>query len=129
MDKAVFTGYWRTPATVSDAEDVYVSCYVKDGNVLAVISHLGKPHVNQTPSITFDWAKLGVTPPRTATDVMTAPDPEYATLFERRSKYKVPVSRAPLALGDFGTKVESFDGTTLKLRLPYHTFALVEFTK
>jgi len=129
VDKATFTGYWRAPAVVSGAEDVYVSCYVKDGNVLAVISHLGKPHVNQTPSIVFDWAKLGVAPPRIATDVMTAPDPEYAALFERRRKYKVPVSRAPLALGDFDTKVESFDGTTLKLHLPYHTFALVEFTR
>lgn len=129
VDKAEFVGYWRNPATVAGASDVYVSCYVRDGKALAVVSHLGKPHVDQTPEITFDWAKLGVVPPSRAVDVMTAPDPEYAALFERRAKYRIPVSRVTLKLGDFGTKVESFDGKTLKLRLPYHTFSLVEFSR
>ena len=128
-DKADFIGYWRHPAAVADAQDVYVSCYVKDGKALAVVSHLGKPHVDQTPVITFDWAKLGVTPPTKAVDVMTAPDPEYDELFARRAKARIPVSRVSLKLGDFGTKVESFDGKTLKLRLPYHTFSLVEFSR
>ncbi len=128
-DKAAFVGYWRHPATVKGAKDVYVSCYVNAGRALAVISHLGKPHEDQMPEITFDWAKLGVTPPTKAVDVMTAPDPEYDELFARRAKARIPVSRVPLKLGDFGTKVESFDGTTLKLRLPYHTFSLVEFAR
>ncbi len=129
VDKAAFIGYWRNPATVKCAKDVYVSCYVKDGRALAVVSHLGKPHVDQTPEIIFDWAKLGVAPPAKAVDLMTAPDPEYGELFERRAKSRIPVSRVPLKLGDFGTKVESFDGNTLKLRLPYHTFSLVEFSR
>ena len=95
--------------------------------MLAVVSHLGKPHVDQSPEIVFDWDRLGVKPPRSALELMSAPDPEYEALFARREKYKVPVSRAPLKLGDFGTKVESFDGKTLKIGLPHHTFALISF--
>ncbi len=127
VDKAKFFGYWRKPAAVVSGDDVYVSCYVRDGHVLAVVSHLGKPHIDQSPEIVFDWSRLGVKPPRKAVELMSAPDPEYEALFARREKYKVPVSRAPLKLGDFGTRVESFDGRKIKIGLPYHTFALISF--
>lgn len=126
VQQARFVGYWHEPAKVANAADVHVSCYVREGRVLAVVSHLGKPHVDQTPEIAFDWKALGMArAPTKAVDVLTAPDPDYETLFARRRQFKVPVSRAPLALGDFGTKVEAFDGTRLRLHLPYHTFALV----
>ena len=95
--------------------------------MLAVIGHVGKPHVNQTFEVTFDWAKLNVTvPPKNAVDTMTAPDPEYDELFAIQKANKVPPVRAPLELGDFGSKLLGFDGNTLKFSLDYHCFAIVE---
>ncbi|MBQ9366556.1 MAG: hypothetical protein IJT83_02155 [Victivallales bacterium] len=127
VDKARFVGYWREPAKVTGASDIYVSCHVRDNKVLAVIGHVGKPHVNQTFEVTFDWAKLGVTiPPKNAVDTMTAPDPEYDELFAIQKANKVPPTRAPLELGDFGSKLLGFDGNTLKFSLDFHCFAIVE---
>ena len=63
VDKARFVGYWREPAKVTGASDIYVSCHVRDNKVLAVIGHVGKPHVNQTFEVTFDWAKLNAIVP------------------------------------------------------------------
>ncbi len=129
-DKAKFIGYWRKPAVVTGANDIYVSCHVRDGKVLAVISHIGKPHVNQTFEVAFDWKALGVAePPTKALDTLPAPDPEYDELFKRRAEFKVPPSRAPLELGDFGSKLLSYENGKLKMSLDYHSFALVELTK
>ncbi|MBO4344765.1 MAG: hypothetical protein J5833_03355, partial [Victivallales bacterium] len=129
-DKARFVGYWRKPATVTGADDIYVSCHVRDGKVLAVISHIGKPHVNQTFEVTFDWKALGIeVPPTKAVDTLPAPDPEYDELFKRRAEFKVPPTRAPLELGDFGSKLLSYENGKLKMSLDYHSFALVELTK
>ena len=64
-----------------------------------------------------------------AVDTMTADDPEYAELFKRRAEFKVPPTRAPLELGDFGSKVISFKDGVLRMSLEFHSFALVELTK
>ncbi|GEM_PF-1894420 len=122
-----FVGYWHHPAKVTGAQDIYVSCHVNGDKVLAVVGHVGKPHVNQTFDITFDWKTLGVqNPPTKAVDTMTADDPKYAELFERQKKYKVPPDRAPLELGDFGSEVMSFQGDTLRMSLEFHSFAIIE---
>jgi hypothetical protein len=127
VDKAKFTGYWRESARVTAGNDVIVSTYARDGKILAVIGHVGKPHVDQDIEIVFDLAKLGVTGTlKSATDTMTAPDPEYAWLFEMEKKVGLPKSRVPLELGEFGTEVLSFDGKALKYRLPFHSFGIVE---
>ena len=82
----------------------------------------------QDVSITFDWAKLGLgsAAPTKATDTLTEPDPDYQWLYQRMKQYHVPVWRCSLDIGDFGTKVPSFDGKTLKYHLPYHTYGIVE---
>lgn len=122
-----FVGYWHNPAEVTGADDIYVSCHVNGNKVLAVIGHLGKPHVNQSFSVKFDWNVLGVTtPPTSAVDTMNADDPAYQELFERQKKYNVPPFRAPLELGDFGSKLISFEGDTLQMSLDYHCFAIIE---
>ena len=123
---AQFIGYWENPARVSGGKDIYVSVYKRNGKALAVISHIGKGHEKQTVEIAFDAQKLGLKPFAKATDCMTAPDPDYDWLFEQRKKCRVPVTRAPLKLGDFGSKVESIQGGVLKLTLDYHSFAIVE---
>ncbi|MBR6372678.1 MAG: hypothetical protein IKS20_05805 [Victivallales bacterium] len=127
VDKAQFIGYWREPAKVSGAENIYVSCYAKGDKVLAVVSHVGREHKNQTFKVSFDWKKLNVkNPPRTALDTMTAPDKDYDWLKVRFKEARVPAVRAPLELGDFGSKVISFKGNVLEMSLNYHCFAVVE---
>ncbi len=124
---AEFIGYWKEPAKVTGAENIYVSCFANGDKVLAIVGHVGKEHKNQTFDIKFDWNKLKVkNPPKKATDTMTAPDEEYKVLQERLVKYNVPRGRAPLELGDFGSKVISFDGNVLKMSLDFHCFAIVE---
>lgn len=125
---ARFHGYWKQPASVRIGDDILVSVYrhARENRLLAVIGHIGKPHVNQNLEIVFDTAALGVSNLRRATDLMTAPDPAFAELLERQKKYRVELVRAPLELGNFGSHVTSFDGTVLKLALDFHSFALVE---
>ena len=43
-----------------------------------------------------------------------------------RQKCRVPSIRAPLKLGDFGSRIESIRDGVLKLTLDYHSFAVVE---
>ncbi len=128
VGNAKFIGYWRNPAKVGGGHGILVSCYVvpNENKVLAVIGHTGKPHDNQDFSVSFDWKALGISKaPTKATDMMTAPDKDYGWLFEQRRKYNIPVSSAPLEIGDFGSIVNSFDGNTLKMHLDYHCFAIV----
>ena len=61
---------------------------------------------------------------------MEMEDPDYTWLYEAK---KGPVSagycnsgRLSLKMGSFGTRIDGFDGTTLRYHLPYHTFGLVE---
>ncbi len=129
VGKAKFIGYWRNPAKVSGGQGILVSCFVipDENKLLAVIGHTGKAHDHQDFSVTFDWKGLGLSKaPAIATDMMTAPDKDYDWLFEQRQKHKIPISSAPLALGDFGSRIDSFDGNTLKMHLDYHCFAIVE---
>ncbi|MBR6372402.1 MAG: hypothetical protein IKS20_04405 [Victivallales bacterium] len=131
VDKADFIGYWKEPAKVEGAKDIYVSCFVsKDRKkLLAVVGHVGKEHVNQDFTITFDLNKLGLKARlKNAVDTMPAPDPEYQELFELQKKYKVPPVRGPILMdqANFGSKVNGFNGKTLKMHLDFHCFAIVE---
>ncbi len=131
VPQARFTGYWRNPATIEGAQNIYVSCYTSpDGKrLLAVISHIGKEHLNQDFTVTFNPAVLGLTSkPATALDTLPAPDPEYDTLLPTRNRLKIHYTRAPLKLGDFGSRIISYDSSTLQLKfhLDFHSFAIVE---
>jgi hypothetical protein len=129
VPKARFIGYWDEPAKVAGADDIYVSVYRHPSakKALAVISHIGKEHQCRDVSIAFDQSKLGFVPGR-AVDVMQAEDPDYMELYEIQKKNNVPRVRAPLDLGDFGSQVESIHDGTLKIKLRWHTFAIVELT-
>ena len=132
VPQARFTGYWRNPATVEGAQNIYVSCYTSlDGKrLLAVISHIGKEHANQEFTVTFNPAVLGLTSkPATALDTLPAPDPDYDELLPKRNRLNIHYTRAPLKLGDFGSHILSYDSSTmqLKLHLDYHSFAIVVF--
>lgn len=125
--KARFIGYWNAPARVLKGNGIYVSCHTDGEKVLAVIAHIDRAHEDQDVEIAFDWTKLGVGKSlATATDLLPAEDPDYAWLAERAKDTSKHISRAPLELNDFGTKVLGFDGQTLKFHLPFHRFALVE---
>lgn len=130
VPRTEFLGYWKHPAKVRKGNDIYVSVYKhkRENKILAVISHIGKPHDNQEVEIEFDAAKLGLKPFNHATELMTQNDPAYAELFKLRRDNGIAVSRAELKLGDFGTEIESMKDNLLKLKLNYHSFALVELT-
>lgn len=128
---AKFVGYWRNPASVKGADDVYVSFWSDGTKLLAVIAHIGKAHEDRDVEIVIDPKVLGLTGTLTkAKDLMPADDPEYAELYEmrKRSGLTNPLGRVPLDLGEFGTRVDGFDGMTLKYHLPFHSFGLVELT-
>ena len=121
-----FVGYWRSPARVLKGEGVYASFHADGKKALAVVAHIAKAHVDQDVEIELDLAKLGIHARLSrATDMMTAEDPDYAWLAKRKAEKGKDVAKSPIGLGDFGTKVLGFDGKTLRLRLPWHRFALV----
>ena len=121
-----FLGYWRQPATVRAGKGVYVSCHSDGRKVLAVVAHIDKAHDDQDVEIEFDLGRIGVSGTLAkATDMMTADDPDYAWLAKRKRECGKDISRAPIELGEFGTKVLDFNGRVLRLRLPYHRFAIV----
>jgi len=120
-----FIGYWRNPVKVVQGNGVYVSCHTDGKKVLAVISHIDKAHEDQDVEIELDPAVLGLTGAlTTATDMFTVSDPDYQWLIDRKVQRKV--HRSPLKLGEYGTKLLSFDGKILRYHLPYHKFGLVE---
>ncbi len=128
VPQSEFFGYWKHPAEVIRGKDIFVSVYKQPGGrkVLAVISHIGKGHEKQSVEIDFDARKLGMAPFSKALDCMTAPDPDYAWLEEQRRKERVPPTRAPLKLGDFGSSIQSCSNGKLKMTLDFHSFAIVE---
>ena len=127
VKNAEFIGYWRKPATIQGASDILVSIYRHPGQkkALAVISHVGKEHKDQAFSIAFDAKALGFAPV-SAKDLLTADDPDYQQLYKLLGTNHIYHGRAPLQLGDFGSKVNGFKDGKLSMSLKHHTFALVE---
>ena len=115
---------------VLKGKDIFVSVYrhATEPKLLAVISHIGKGHDTQEIELQFDLKKLNMPSALTsAVEQFTKPDPDYAWLKpEQVTDYGFDAGRAPLKLGEFGGTVESVQGDTLKLKLKYHTVALVE---
>jgi hypothetical protein len=127
VPQAQFIGYWDAPAAVQGARDIYVSAYrhPQGRKALLVVGHVGKPHLDQTFRIIPDLKALGLSKISRATDLMTAPDPDYQWLFEQARKANVPAVRAPLELGDFGSKVVATAADAITLKLNYHCFSIV----
>lgn len=122
-----FIGYWDKPASVEGAKGIYVSAYrhPQGKKALLVVSHVARAHDNQTFVIRPDLKALGLKRISKATDLMTAPDAEYQWLFDQREKCRIPPSRSPLELGDFGTKVVATTKDSVTLHLDYHCFSLL----
>ena len=123
VPESTFLGYWdaQSPAKLVSGKNTYVSCYRnKEGQLLAVVSHIGKEHLDQDVTISFTGRKF-----KKATELIDAEDKEYQDLFAMREKYKLAHNRVPLNWQPAGVKVLDFKDNTLKLHLPYHTFALV----
>ncbi|MBR6373733.1 MAG: hypothetical protein IKS20_11180, partial [Victivallales bacterium] len=124
---SLFTGYWdaQNPAKVITGKDVYASCYRnRKGELLAVVSHLGNERLTQDVTIAFSGKAF-----KTAVELIDADDPEYKELYQMREKYNIPTFRVPLDWQPAGVKVLDFKDNTLKLHLPYHTFALVRLSE
>lgn len=130
VPQARFVGYWEEPSKVLVGQNIYVSVYrhASENRLLAVIGHVGKEHRDQDLEIAFDFAKLNVQNLTRAVEKMTESDPDYEELFRIRKANGVAPVRAPLELGDFGSKVLSFHGNVLKLHLDFHSFAVVELS-
>lgn len=129
VPESEFNGYWRNHARVSGAKDVFVSFYKHPDQkkILAVISHTGKAHDDQSFTVTFDTGKLGFTP-ENAVDLLNAPDPEYATLIQMIKDKKLPHFRTPTDLGDFGVDAVKVVDGKVQLTLKHHSFALLEIS-
>jgi hypothetical protein len=129
---AKFIGYWKNPAAVKVGKDIYVSVYrqASGKKALAVISHLGHEHLNQDIEIVFNSDILGLKPFNSATEMLTAPDPDYEVLFTMLKHGTIPEAeqavRTPVKLGDFGCSVTSIKDNVLKMKLNFHSFAIVE---
>ena len=130
VQEAEFIGYWNSPAIVKGAQNIYVSIYKHstEKKALAVISHIGKKHEDQKFEIIFNSEQLGFVP-RKAVDKMTAPDPDYDELYRIQAENGIPRERAPLKLGDFGSRIDNYQNGCLQMNLKYHTFALVELSE
>ncbi|MBO4513361.1 MAG: hypothetical protein J5746_11420 [Victivallales bacterium] len=126
---AEFIGYWKKPAAVQGADDILVSIYRHPGQkkALAVVSHVGKEHKDQDFTVVFDAKVLGFAP-TIAKDLLTADDPDYQLLYKLLGRNHIYQGRAPLQLGDFGSKVNGFKDGKLSMSLKHHTFALVEIS-
>lgn len=131
---ARFIGYWRKPATVKVGKDIFVSLYrhASGKKALAVISHIGREHLNQDIEVEFHSGVIGLKPFHSATEMLTAPDPEYEALLPMLQAVPdsphrgTQATRTPVVLGSFGCSVTSIKDNVLKMKLDFHSFALVE---
>ena len=76
-------------------------------------------------TVTPDLKALGLSKISRATDLMTAPDPDYQWLFEQRKLHRIPNTRAPLDLGDFGSRLVGTAKDHITVQLNHHCFSLV----
>ena len=134
VSQAQFMPYWRNSEYVSvvQGKDVYVSFYrhAEKKELLAVISHVSKEHLDQDVVVEFDPVKLGLNKLTSATELLTGPDPEYQTLYtdvpdvpyySEASRWRIPVK-----LGDFGVEFKGLENNQIKLKLKHHSVAIVK---
>ena len=132
VPRATFLPYWRNSDSVRviKGKDVFVSLYraADRPEFLAAIAHLSTEHLDQDVELEIDPATLGLSALTRAEEMLTAPDPEYERLYERRRDAGLEPVRVTLDLGDFGVKNVRLEGNRLKLHLDFHSVALVKVT-
>lgn len=125
VPKAEFLPYWRNGdrVKVSSGKDIYVSLYrSKDKpEILAVISHLSKEHLDQDVTIELNPEKLGFKKFDSAREMLAGEDPGYERLYTEKNRWRMPVK-----LGDFGVSDCRLENNTLKLKLKFHSVAIVK---
>ena len=134
VPQAEFMPYWRNQdyVQVRQGKDVYVSFYrhPEKKEILAVIAHVSKEHLDQEVEIQFDPAKLGFNKLTAATELLTGPDPDYEHLYTAvpDTKWYDENGRWRLAvkLGDFGVTFNGLENNRIKLTLKHHSVALVK---
>jgi Concanavalin A-like lectin/glucanases superfamily/Glycoside hydrolase 123, N-terminal domain len=134
VDQSEFLPYWRNKEYVKvlKGKDVYVSLYRRPDKkeILAVIAHVSKEHLDQDVEIEFYPAKLGFKELVSANELLTGPDPKYKELYTKvpDTKRYSPIARwrIPVILGDFGVKFQGLKGNKIKLNLKHHSVAIVK---
>jgi hypothetical protein len=125
VNQAEFMPYWRNSEYVKvlKGKDIYVSFYRHPGKkeLLAVISHVSKEHLDQEVVVEFNLDKLGFKKLISANELLTGPDPEYKRLYSEPNRMRNPVE-----LGDFGVEFKGLDNNQIKLKLKYHSVAIVK---
>ena len=124
VPQAEFMPYWRNSEYVKvlKGKDIYVSFYRHHDNkeLLAVISHVSKEHLDQEVVIEFNLDKLGFKKLNSANELLTGPDPEYQSLYAEKNRMRNPVE-----LGDFGVEFKGLENNRIKLNLKHHSVAIV----
>ncbi len=136
VDQAEFMPYWRNMEYVKvlKGKDIYVSFYRSRDRkeILAIIAHVSKDHLDQEVEIEFDPAKLGFKRLTSAQELLTGPDPKYQELFKLvpLTRHYSPKGRGriPIVPGDFGVKFQGLKDNKIKLNLQHHSVALVKIT-
>ena len=135
VPQAEFMPYWRNSEYVQvlKGKDIYVSFYRHHDKkeLLAVISHVSKAHIDQDVVVKFNLDKLGFKKLTSATELLTGPDPEYQRLYavpETRDCLPDSRWRIPVKLGDFGVKFQGLENDTVKLNLKNHSVAIVKIS-
>jgi hypothetical protein len=136
VNEAEFMPYWRNSEYVKvvQGKDVYVSFYRHLGQkeILAVISHVSKEHLDQDVVVEFDPVKLGFTKLVSAKELLTGPDPEYQKLYtavsDKDGRSYGSRWRNPVELGDFGVEFKGLENNQIKLKLKHHSVALVKIS-
>lgn len=145
VPQAEFMPYWRNGKYVRlvKGKDIYISFYYRKDKkeILAVISHVAKEHLDQEVVLAFNPAAFGLKKLISATELLSSPDPEYQSLYNEKSDPKLAGSddiataellnlpnrmRNPVELGDFGVEFEGLDNNQIRLKLKHHSVALVK---
>lgn len=121
---AGFMPYWKNQQQVKvvKGKDIYVTLYrhASKPELLAVISHIGKEHLDQDVEVRFVPEALGLTKLTGAKELFTGADPEYARLLAEKNRMRLPVK-----LGDFGIDFKGLENNTVKMHLKHHSVAIV----
>jgi hypothetical protein len=136
ISQAEFLPYWRNGVYVHvvQGKDIYVSYYrhAEKKELLVVISHVSKEHLDQDVVVEFNPAKLGFSKLTSAAELLTGPDPEYQSLYTDvpDTTYYADASRwrIPVKLGDFGVEFQGLENNRIKLKLKYHSVAIVKIS-
>ncbi|NLE28883.1 MAG: hypothetical protein GX629_04340, partial [Phycisphaerae bacterium] len=134
VNQAQFLPYWRNSEYVNvvQGKDIYVSFYrhAEKKELLAVISHVSKEHLDQEVVVEFKPTELGWNKLTSATELLTGPDEEYESLYtdvpdvpyySESSRWRIPVK-----LGDFGVEFKGLENNRIKLDLKHHSVAIIK---